>query len=352
MTQEMTQEMAQEMTLSTSCTFCECIVIMTEVGKKAFKFVDLCSGIGGFHLACVRSGGVCIQACDIDEGAREIYKMNYGIEPQHDVTKLALPHVRPDLVCFGNPCQPFSTIGQRSGLADKRGGRVFYAICKYLRDTKAGAFVMENVKGLAMHSDFEKMLRALEKLGYRLNLHLLNSQDFGSPQHRERVFVVGCKGDTSFDFAPLERRVESKRVRTATPVLHSVLEPIDEVDHDLFTQRFRGFKIRGHPPHPTKSGFRIRAAFNTYTEKRLFSSDGAIGTILSTHAPYIYDERLDTERHLSIKELLRCQGFPVRMKWPEHMRGSRRKALKYIGNAVHVDVVTALVKEMQKQHII
>jgi DNA (cytosine-5)-methyltransferase 1 len=309
---------------------------------KQFKFADLCCGIGGFHIACEREGGKCIQACDIDDFGMHLYKLNYGLMPDKDMTKIIPVDEHLDLVCFGNPCQSFSTIGQRKGLLDKR-GRVFFSICKYLEQTNATSFIMENVKGLVQlnkSADFKRMLKRLEGLGYTLSYSILNAKNFGVPQSRERVYVVGHKNGIKFDFSriPVDAKIRP---------LHNFLDKT-KPDASLFSHRFDAFDLTTKPTL-TKSGFLIKAELGRYTEKRLFSSNGTIGTIMSSMSPFIYDERHQVVRNLSITELLRCQSFPTNF---DFQNASRSKALKYIGNAVCVNVIQALVQEMKKQKCI
>ena len=312
--------------------------------KTSFTFVDLCCGIGGFHIACQRNDGICIQACDIDDGARELYFLNHGVQPGKDVKSLSPPlNAKIDLVCFGNPCQSFSSIGLRRGLSDKR-GKVFFSIVNYLNESKANAFIMENVKGLVTLNkgrDFKRMLRLLQDLGYHVSYRLLNALDFGVGQSRERVFVVGHR-DRFFDFDKIELQPRVKNIRkslnTAPP------------NPSLKSQRFDELLDLKAPLKKTKTGFVIRAEIAPYTEKRLFSSNGVIGTIMSSMSPFIYDERHRVVRNLDVKELLRLQSFPEDFKFPPGT--SRTKALKYIGNAVCVNVVDAIVRQMRSQKLL
>jgi len=318
--------------------------------KHKFTFVDLCSGIGGFHIACTKHGGTCIQACDINDDARDIYELNHGLRPEADVNTIKAPkNVKIDLVCFGNPCQSFSSIGKRHGLTDAR-GKVFFAICRYLEQARSGSFLMENVKGLVHINggrDFRAMLAKLEGLGYTVSWAVLNASSFGVPQSRERVFVVGCRDQQRpFSFEKLLNKAKwSRRVP-----LDGFLDT-GPPDPGLLSSRFDGILTVTDTVHETPSGFLIKAEIAPYTEKRLFSSHGVIGTIMSSVSPFIYDERNLVVRNLSVTELLRCQAFPVRFKFPARIN-SRNKALKYIGNAVCVNVVSAIVAEMKRQIVI
>jgi DNA (cytosine-5)-methyltransferase 1 len=206
---------------------------------------------------------------------------------------------------------------------------------------------MENVKGLLYlngQADFHKMLNELKKLGYAISYAVLNATDFGVPQARERVYVIGHKNTRKnpFDFSMI---VKTPKVNVLTPFLDK-----GRYAPYLLSKRFDMFDLNTVPPAPTRSGFIIKAEHGPYTEKKLFSSKGTIGTIMSSFSPFIYDERYKVVRNMSITEILRCQSFPVAFAFPPGI--SRSKALKYVGNAVCVNVVSALVHAMKLQGII
>jgi len=310
-----------------------------------FTFVDLCAGIGGFHIACKRQRGVCVGAVEIDAFAREVYFNNHDELPESDVNTMILPRGKKvDLVCFGNPCQSFSWIGFRKGLKDAR-GKLFFAICAYLESSGAKCFIMENVKSIMYINggkDFDRICALLKRIGYNVSYEVINAQDSGLPQHRERVFIVGHRSKV-FTFPKKKETVILRPLRL-------FLDP-GPPSEKLITDRFAEFDLTRKPDRNDKSGFVIRAQFNRYTEKRLFSSDGSIGTVMSSHSPFIYDERYGVSRHLSTSELLRCHGIRTsELRFPE--RTSRTRALKYIGNAVCPPVVADIIGEMQRQGLI
>lgn len=308
-----------------------------------FTFVDLFSGIGGFHRGCIKNGGKCVAACEIDPYARDIYKENYGIIPHDDVrTMTAISGL--DLVCAGFPCQSHSTLGFRKGFKDGR-GRLFNDLCRFIGDSRPRAFLLENVKGLVLNSTFKRHITVLRRLGYIVSWAVLDSREFGVPQHRERVYIVGALdgGGSTFTFDTL--LAASSRV-TLRSILDKKLVLSDNLDCHIFdnTPFFE-------PPKITSVGFILRAQRSNFTNRKLFSTDGVIGTIATGSPPPIYDEAKGRVRHLSKTELLRAQGFPASLVFPGHVVVSRSTVLHYVGNAVTVPVIAAIVAEMRKQKL-
>ena len=164
------------------------------------KFIDLFAGIGGFRLGMENAGHECVAFCEIDKFARASYKAIHNTEGEielHDITTVtddeirAIGHV--DAICGGFPCQAFSIAGHRRGFEDTR-GTLFFEIARFASILKPKYLFLENVKGLLNHdkgNTFETILSALDELGYDVEWQVLNSKDFGVPQNRERVFIIG-----------------------------------------------------------------------------------------------------------------------------------------------------------------
>jgi DNA (cytosine-5)-methyltransferase 1 len=171
--------------------------VNTEV---SLKFIDLFSGIGGFHLAMKSLGATCVLACDIDEKCRQMYKENFGIEPKEDITKLNENEIPDfDVLCGGFPCQAFSHAGKQGGLEDTR-GTLFRDVCRILRAKKPKYFLLENVKNLKGHdggNTWKTIHRTLVESGYTTydSPIVLSPHQIGVPQHRERVFILGIRND-------------------------------------------------------------------------------------------------------------------------------------------------------------
>lgn len=164
------------------------------------KFLDLFAGIGGFRLGMESAGHECIGFCEIDKFARASYKAIHDTEGEielHDITRVTDDEVRAigavDVICGGFPCQAFSIAGARRGFEDTR-GTLFFEIARFASILKPKYLFLENVKGLLNHdkgNTFETILSALDELGYDVEWQVLNSKNFGVPQNRERVFIIG-----------------------------------------------------------------------------------------------------------------------------------------------------------------
>ena len=164
------------------------------------KFLDLFAGIGGFRLGMESADHECIGFCEIDKFARASYKSIHNTEGEielHDITEVTEEEIRNigqvDVICGGFPCQAFSIAGARRGFEDTR-GTLFFEIARFASILKPKYLFLENVKGLLNHdkgNTFETILSALDELGYDVEWQMLNSKNFGVPQNRERVFIIG-----------------------------------------------------------------------------------------------------------------------------------------------------------------
>lgn len=167
------------------------------------KFIDLFAGTGGIRIgleqACEDLGisTECILSSEIDKKACETYEMNFGEYPEGDIHEISkIPAY--DFLLAGFPCQPFSYAGKQRGFGDTR-GTLFYEIERLLKENKPKAFLLENVRGLTTHDGgrtFKTIIKALEDLGYGVRYILLNSSNFGVPQNRVRIYIVGLLGKT------------------------------------------------------------------------------------------------------------------------------------------------------------
>ena len=167
---------------------------------KTLKFIDLFCGIGSFHYSFKKFDWKCVMSCDIDEAARETYKENYGISPMGDITEIEPINVPAyDILCAGFPCQPFSNCGQHKGFADKR-GTLFFNIMKFVKFHKPKIIILENVSGLLNHDEgktFERIIREIRLENYTSSFKVIKCSDYGLPQMRKRLIVLGIRNDTS-----------------------------------------------------------------------------------------------------------------------------------------------------------
>lgn len=189
-------------------------------GCASFRFADLFAGLGGFHLAADRLGGSCVFACEIDEGLREIYHKNFGIRPQGDIRGVEPKEVpEHDLLCAGFPCQPFSKAGDQMGWNDAVRGTVFWNIIEILRLRRPSLVILENVAHFVRHDSgntYQKVKAALEAIGYTVDYCQFSPHQFGVPQIRERIYMVGSLGKLgAFTWPKPETTAKDVSIRAA-----------------------------------------------------------------------------------------------------------------------------------------
>ncbi len=294
------------------------------------RFIDLFCGIGGFHLAAqqvAKKRGVsaeCVLASDIDADAQRAYEANFGHRPLGDVRAVHADDVPDhDLLLAGFPCQPFSIAGLRGGFTDDR-GTLFFEIRRILEAKRPRAFVLENVKQLRGHDGgktLKHIMRTLtEELGYSVDWEILNALDFGLPQRRERILIVGFRDKVAFDWpqggVPM------------TP-LREILES-DVPDAYRASERIRASRAtkrqKGDEPtiwHENKSGNVSQYPYSC---------------ALRAGASYNY-LLVDGERRLTEREMLRLQGFPDAYRIVGNYAATRKQA----GNAVPVPMIAAVL---------
>ena len=192
------------------------------------KFLDLFAGIGGFRLGMESAGHECIGFCEIDKFARESYKAIHNTKGEielHDITAVSDESIRGigsvDIICGGFPCQAFSIAGARRGFEDTR-GTLFFEIARFASILRPKYLFLENVKGLLNHdkgNTFEVILSALDELGYDAEWQVFNSKNFGVPQNRERVFIIGhLRGERTRNVFPISGKNQSTSNRSVMKI--------------------------------------------------------------------------------------------------------------------------------------
>ncbi|MGC2234998.1 MAG: DNA (cytosine-5-)-methyltransferase [Pyrinomonadaceae bacterium] len=297
-------------------------------GEK-LKYIDLFCGIGGFHQAADELKMECVFASDIDEEARKAYEHNYGIKPAGDITGVRSKYIPDhDILFAGFPCQPFSIIGSREGFADAR-GTLFFEIARILKDKSPRAFVLENVRQLASHDGGKTLDRILEilrkELGYTVDFKILNALNFGVPQKRERVLIVGFKDKVAgFNWDKI-KKVPMKP-------LSEILEKNPDPKH-FVSERIKKARYAAHTPKVTPSIWHENKAGNI--------SSHPFSCALRAGASYNY-LLVNGERRLTMREMLRLQGFPEKFEIACNDSQMRKQA----GNAVPVPMIKAVIKEV------
>jgi DNA (cytosine-5)-methyltransferase 1 len=202
-------------------TICKEDVVSAEV-----TFIDLFCGIGSFHYSFKSLGWKCLMSCDIDKAVKQTYNANYGMVPLGDITEIEPSQIASyDILCAGFPCQPFSQCGQHKGFEDTR-GTLFFHIMKFVHFHKPKVIVLENVQGLLNHDKgktFERIKTDITSAGYALTYKVIKCSDYGLPQMRKRLIMVGVK-DGFKDMDKLLDFEEYKQERTLTELLGKPFE--------------------------------------------------------------------------------------------------------------------------------
>ena len=298
-----------------------------------FRFIDLFAGIGGMRLAFEKVGGECVFSSEWDRFAQQTYESNFGEVPSGDITEIderEIPGL--DIVAAGFPCQPFSSIGKRQGFEHKTQGTLFYDVARIIAHHKPKAFLLENVSGLVTHdkgNTLATIIETLEELNYSVSYEILDSADFGVPQKRKRIYIVGFNNGKirKEDFIfPKPRRVRvgiGKFVEQGHPEL-SISKHLQSV------YIYKEDDGRPEVISP-KSDFPVKTLVASYHKiQRLtgtFVKDGPTGL-----------------RLLSPNECKAIMGFPKSFKVPV----SRTQMYRQFGNSVAVPVVKAVATAMIK----
>ncbi len=294
---------------------------------KEIKFIDLFAGIGGFHQAAKASGGKCVFASEIDLEASKAYESNYGIKPDGDITRVDINDIpEHDLLCAGFPCQPFSIIGNKNGFDDIR-GTLFFEIAKILKQKKPPMIVLENVKQLATHDNkrtLTKIIETLNDLGYKTDWKILNALDYGLPQKRERILIVGfLNHDIEFSWPK-----KKPKYKPLSEILEHEVDDKHYASDRIYNKR-QAKHTSDHNPgiwHENKSG-----NISSYPYSCALRAGASYNYLL-----------VNGERRLTPREMLRLQGFPNSFK----IVCSDSQTRKQAGNAVPVPMIKAVIKEV------
>ena len=303
--------------------------------NPAFRFIDLFAGIGGIRIAFERANGQCVFSSEWDKFSQETYKANFGERPAGDITKIKAVDVpNHDVLVGGFPCQPFSQAGLKQGFQDTR-GTLFFDIVRILEQRKPSMLLLENVKGFVGHDKgktMETVLASLDELGYNVFCKLLNAKDFGLPQNRQRIFIVGVNrgklGDIGFNFP--------KPLCTPTR-LGDILETKVDRKYTLSNVLWEGHQRRlaQHRAKGNGFGYSLFGAESAYTStiSARYYKDGS---------EILIKQSRKNPRKLTPREAARLQGFPDGYLIPV----SDAQAYRQFGNSVAVPVVSAIAKEM------
>ena len=164
--------------------------------EQQVKFIDLFCGIGSFHYSFEKLGFKCVMASDICESAKNTYKENYGMDVLDDICEIDPSTIEPyDILCSGFPCQPFTQAGHHKGFEDSR-GTMFSQVMRFIKQNIPKIVILENVQALLNHDNgnsFATIKTELENEGYNVVHNVLKCSDYGIPQMRKRLFIIGFK---------------------------------------------------------------------------------------------------------------------------------------------------------------
>lgn len=321
--------------------------------NSTFSFIDLFAGIGGFRLAMEKLGGTCVFSSEIDENAQKTYAVNFGDKPYGDITLEETKSLIPssfDILCAGFPCQAFSIAGKRGGFEDTR-GTLFFDVAEIIRRHKPKAFFLENVKGLLNHDKGRTLETILNVLRFDLDYfvpkpQILNAKDFGVPQNRERIFIIGFRQDLAIDSfcypKPLDLNVRFDDVKEKNIV------PTKYYLSTQYIETLRKHKAR-HQDKGNGFGYEI------------ISDDGIANAIvvggMGRERNLVIDNRItdftpttkikgevnrEGIRKMTPREWARLQGFPDSYIIPV----TDTQAYKQFGNSVAVPVIQATAEKI------
>ncbi|WP_036380468.1 DNA cytosine methyltransferase [Muricauda sp. MAR_2010_75] len=300
--------------------------------QEKLTFIDLFCGVGGFRVAfeeaCFENDIVpkCVFSSDIDKFAQDSYEENFGERPYGDITKINEEDIPDhDILFAGFPCQPFSIIGQMKGLTDTR-GTLFFDIARILKAKQPKAFILENVKQLVGHDKgktLKVILKSLKELGYHVNYSVLNALDYGLPQKRERVVIVGHREPIMFTFPNPE-----KPYKPLSEILEKNVNKKHYASDYIQEKRKNSHKSSYYPSiwHENKSGNICSYPYSC---------------ALRAGASYNY-LLVNGERRLTPREMFRLQGFPDTYR----IVVSDGQARKQAGNAVPVNMIKAVALKL------
>lgn len=327
-----------------------------EPENPKFEFVDLFAGIGGFRIAMQSLGGKCVFTSEWDEQAKKTYSANFGEVPFGDITKEDTKKFIPDnfdVLCAGFPCQAFSIAGKRGGFEDTR-GTLFFDVAEIIQRKQPKAIYLENVKGLYNHDKGRTLKTILSVLRNDLGYYvpepkILNAKDFGVPQNRERIFIVGFRKDLeidSFDYPkPFNTNITFEEIKEKDVV--SVKYYLSETYLNTLINHKKRHESKGN-------GFGYE----------IIPDDGTANAVvcggMGRERNLVFDDRLQDFtpvtnikgrvnrkgiRKMTPREWARLQGFPDNFIIPV----ADASAYKQFGNSVAVPAIKATANEIIKK---
>lgn len=308
-----------------------------KVKNPQFRFIDLFAGIGGIRIPFQELGGDCVFTSEWDKFAQKTYRLNFGDEPHGDITQINEKDIPDfDVLLAGFPCQPFSQAGLKKGFADTR-GTLFFEIERIIKEKRPKAFLLENVKQLKGHDrgrTLQVILKHLDDLNYYVKYEVLRAGDFGVPQNRERIYIVGISKDR-FNL-PENYEFEFPMPTYQKTRVGNILEQDVNEKFTISDALWEGHQRRKKEHQEKGNGFGYS----------LFNADSEYTNTISARYYKDGSEILIDQgegknpRKLTPRECARLQGFPEKFIIPV----SDTQAYKQFGNSVAVPVIREVAK--------
>lgn len=317
-----------------------------------FTFIDLFAGIGGFRIPMQELNGKCVFGCEFSLHAQKAYNLNFGESPFGDITELD-PTVVPkhDVLTAGFPCQPFSISGKMKGFEDTR-GTLIYNVFQIIALHQPKVVFLENVKHLVHHdkgNTLKVIIKDLEELGYVVSAKVLNASDFGVPQNRERIIIIGHK-TKKFDFTKLKTKPRQtlKNFLEQNANFEYLNEPYTLLaDYKIQPSGliFIGYRNKAIRKAGVRAGTENLSRVHKQPN-RIYSSNGLHPALPSQETSgrfWIHHE--GTVRKLTIKECYNIMGFPNEFK----MINNTSELYRQVGNSVCIPMIKEIATEIKAQ---
>lgn len=310
-----------------------------DTGYEKYKAIDLFAGIGGIRLGFKQTGKVqFVLSSEIDKFARKTYGVNFGETPLGDITQISAQEIpNHDILLGGFPCQAFSQAGKKLGFEDTRGS-LFFEIARIIQAKRPKAFMLENVKNLASHKRGETIstiLNVLELLGYGVKTKVLRARDFGLPQNRERIYIVGFDKSQIMNWNDFEFPIPPCTPTRVGDILETNVDEKYTLSNTLWTGHQR--RKEEHRSKGNGFGYSLFTANDEYTNTisaRYYKDSSEILIVQEGKNP----------RKITPREAARLQGFPDEFIIPV----SDMQSYKQFGNSVAVPVINAIALQMLK----
>lgn len=323
--------------------------------KNKLTFVDLFAGIGGFRIGLEKNGLECVDSVEKDKYCQKTYYKNFGDKPKGDIKKIDAKNIKEhNILTAGFPCQPFSISGKRLGFEDTR-GTLFFDILRIAKKKRPEVLFLENVRYLTYHDDgntFKTMIRLIEELGYTVSWKVLNANNFGVPQNRERVIIIASQSNKKFNFNKLNKKPR--------PSIKDILDSdgdFEYLDEDKYIiiddptlQTRSGMKFVGYrDKNIRKKGANPENLHLSRVHRqpnRIYSAEGTHPTLNAQETSGRYFIYINGKvRKLTINECFKVQGFPEDFK----KISIKTQLYKQVGNSISPKMVEEIGKEIKNQ---